>query len=226
MATTRMIKTYIWEDEWFYNLSEKAQRACLYFYTNKNTEISGIYRLPSMEIEMYLKYKEPVMAKIYKELYPKVVYHDGWVIIPKYTEHQNVSNNVKVQISIEKYLEKVPQHILNIKSEIINHKSEAMDSLSIGYSEKKPNKPKAQENKDIYGEFENVKLTNKEFEALGETLGISGRKAMIEELSTGIASKNYKYANHYATILNWARRKGLYSPDGKVKPKSKYDINS
>jgi len=203
-----MVKTVIWEDEWFIELSDKAQRLYMYLITNKNTEISGMYRLPMVEMVMYLKYKEDLVNKLFKELVPKVAYVDGWVIIPNYPEHQNVANNVKVQLSIEKYLKKVPPHILKIKSEIINHKSEAIDSLSIGYKEKPKKEEKTATNKVNYGEFQKVKLTSDEYEKLGDKLG-TNREVMIEELDTGIESKGYKYKSHYATILSWARRKGV-----------------
>jgi len=214
-----MVKTVIWEDDWFFDLSDKAQRLYLYLITNKNTEISGMYQLPMREIEMYTKYKEAVLVELFKELYPKVAYADGWVIIPKYPSHQNVANNLKVQASIKKYVKSIPPHILKIKSEIINHKSEAMDSLSIGYQEKEEKVEKSPENKDKYGEFGKVKLTKEEWEKLGDKLGTL-REEMIEELDTGIESKGYKYKSHYATILSWARRKGI----GNAKQKSKYDL--
>lgn len=61
--------------------------------------------------------------------------------------------------------------------------------------------------KSIYGEFENVKLKPEEHQKLIESLGEKNTNILIEELSTGIASKGYKYKSHYATLLNWARRK-------------------
>jgi hypothetical protein len=209
MATTRMVKTVIWEDEWFFDLSDKAQRLYLYLITNKNTEISGMYRLPMREMAMYMKHKEDVVKKLLKELQPKVAYADGWVIIPKYTEHQNVANNVKVQLSIEKYLKTVPPHILKIKSEIINHKSETIDSLSIGYKEKDSKEVKKPINKGFYGEFKTVKLTAEEYEKVVEKLGTATANELITELDSYIASKGAKYKSHYATLLAWARRKGI-----------------
>lgn len=222
MANTRMVRTVIWEDEWFFDRSADAQRLYLYLITNKNTEISGIYRLPLREIAMYMKIKKDEdVLKLFQELLPKVSYVDGWVVIPKYPEHQNVANNVKVQMSIEKYLKSVPAHILDIKSEIINHKSEAMHSLSIHYPKKEQKIEKTQENKDIYGEFKNVKLTKDEWGKLGEKLGIATRDQLIDELDTGIESKAYKYKSHYATVLSWARMKKVGNSNNKTK--SKYD---
>lgn len=55
------------------------------------------------------------------------------------------------------------------------------------------------------GEFTNVKLTEKELDALNEKFGEQGTKDRIEKLSCYIASKGKKYRSHYATILNWDR---------------------
>lgn len=61
------------------------------------------------------------------------------------------------------------------------------------------------EYKNIYGEFKNVKLTDKEFEKLKTKFPLDYQER-IETLSAYIASKGKKYKSHYATILNWARR--------------------
>jgi len=60
-------------------------------------------------------------------------------------------------------------------------------------------------NKDIYGEFNNVLLTDTEYKKLVDKFGDDGTKTRIENLSLGISSKGYKYKSHYATILNWER---------------------
>ncbi len=57
-----------------------------------------------------------------------------------------------------------------------------------------------------YGEFDNVFLTDKEYQWLVDKFGEEGTKECIENLSTGIESKGYKYNSHYATILSWERR--------------------
>ena len=57
--------------------------------------------------------------------------------------------------------------------------------------------------KKTYGSKNNVFLTDEEFAKLHERFLDADQK--IENLSLGIASKGYKYKDHYATILNWAR---------------------
>jgi phage replication O-like protein O len=61
-------------------------------------------------------------------------------------------------------------------------------------------------NKDIYGEFQNVKLTKEEYKKLVIKFGEAIASEKIEILSEGKESRGYKYKNDYATILNWARR--------------------
>jgi len=56
------------------------------------------------------------------------------------------------------------------------------------------------------GEFQNVLLTDEDYQKLIDKLGETKTKEWIEELSFGIESKGYKFQSHYATILNWVRR--------------------
>ncbi|MBA7466140.1 hypothetical protein ES707_01315 [subsurface metagenome] len=72
-----------------------------------------------------------------------------------------------------------------------------------------------------YGEFQNVLLTDEEYQKLKDKLG-SEADRWIEEVSRGKAAKGYKYKSDYAAILNWQRRdkdsgkdKGRRLPDPK-----------
>ncbi len=60
--------------------------------------------------------------------------------------------------------------------------------------------------KKEYGEFNNVRLSDEEYNKIIEKFGEKDALAQIETLSEGIASKGYKYSSHYATILSWHRR--------------------
>ncbi len=57
-----------------------------------------------------------------------------------------------------------------------------------------------------YGEFNNVSLSDNEYEKLKDKFSEAGANERIETLSAAIASKGYKYKSHYATILSWDRR--------------------
>jgi len=57
-----------------------------------------------------------------------------------------------------------------------------------------------------YGEFQNVLLTDKEYEKLITEFTEAGAKVLIEKLSRGKEAKGYKYKSDYAAVLNWQRR--------------------
>ena len=71
--------------------------------------------------------------------------------------------------------------------------------------------------KNAYGEFGNVKMTTAEFEKLVQAEGAERANALIEELSSYLASSGKRYKSHYATLLNWGRRKEKES-----EPKQRY----
>lgn len=59
--------------------------------------------------------------------------------------------------------------------------------------------------KNIYGEFKNVRLKEEEFEKLKAKFP-TDYKDRIEALSVYMRSRGKTYKDHYATILNWARK--------------------
>lgn len=58
------------------------------------------------------------------------------------------------------------------------------------------------------GEFQNVFLTLEEKKKLVDRYGRSATVQIVEELSTYMKSRGKAYRDHYATLLNWAKRKG------------------
>jgi len=60
-------------------------------------------------------------------------------------------------------------------------------------------------NKRKHGEFQNVLLTDEEYQKLKDKLGDEA-EAFVEKLSAYMKSRGKRYKDHYATILNWYRR--------------------
>ena len=71
----------------------------------------------------------------------------------------------------------------------------------------------------LYGELENVRLSDKEYQKLTEQLG-SRLSHWIDELSLYIAQKNKKYSSHYATILKWSLKERRGETKGEA-----YELN-
>jgi hypothetical protein len=86
------------------------------------------------------------------------------------------------------------------------------DSIARKGKERKEKKRKEElkkeniKEKKVFGEFENVKLTEKEYSKLIERFSEKETKEKIETLSIYIESKGKKYPSHYATILAWDRK--------------------
>ena len=100
--------------------------------------------------------------------------------------------------------------------------TETLDSLTDkdeqpvdGRATNKPSRTTSPQNS--YGEFDNVKMTTAEFEKLVQAEGAERANALIEELSSYLASSGKRYKSHYATLLNWGRRK-----DKEETPKQKF----
>jgi len=81
-----------------------------------------------------------------------------------------------------------------------------IENTRIENADIKRNQKKPKDNKRPYGEFQNVLLTDAEYNMLDARFGGPEAKNKIEVLSAAIESKGYKYKSHYAAILNWARR--------------------
>lgn len=100
--------------------------------------------------------------------------------------------------------------------------TETLDSLTDkderpvdGRATSKPSRSTPPQNS--YGEFSNVKMTTAEFDKLVQAEGAERANALIEELSSYLASSGKRYKSHYATLLNWGRRK-----DKEGEPKQKF----
>ena len=105
-------------------------------------------------------------------------------------------NGTESEISSRRESDKVPER----KDEKRKEAKEKSLKESISKSIKKNNKKK------IYGSFENVRLTDEEFESFKAKFPHTHMK-YIEDLSLYIASKGDKYKSHYATLLAWNRDK-------------------
>lgn len=77
----------------------------------------------------------------------------------------------------------------------------------------------SEQKKQKYGKFNNVLISQNEYESLKNEYGKSTADSLIDSFSCKIVSKGYKSNNHYATILQWAKEDG-------VKPNtSSFDID-
>lgn len=233
MAEIRYIKTKMWRDTWFNNLNQKQQHLFMFLVTNEATRLSGFYEMQLEQIALSTKNKPKEVAEAIKGLSPRILYIDGWVCIKNYAKHQNAANSPKVQTLIEKDLKDVPNQIIDQANSSFNSHSNSsfhsvgIDTPSIGYQDMAKNKDVGDKPVDKdedkvkkkYGEFKNVLLTDEQKEKLKVRYGRDVAMGLVEELSVGIESKGYKYKSHYATIIAWAKKKGVQIVTSTKEPK-------
>lgn len=106
-----------------------------------------------------------------------------------------IGSKTDVALRVAKHREK--QKMLQCNNDVTKCNSIKEIDIDIDIDKKKNIKEKK-----YYGEFENVLLTDEEYEKLEQANLLN----FIERLSSYIASTGKKYKSHYATILNWSRK--------------------
>lgn len=110
MSKERMINTRVWSDNWVSELDPIEKLLFLYFLTNSYTNISGIYELPMKVAAVETGIDPSMFAKILPRLEPKVVYRQGWVIMPNFPRYQNLKSK-DVVLGIQREFNSVPERI-------------------------------------------------------------------------------------------------------------------
>lgn len=132
-----------------------------------------------------------------------IPFENGICVIKHWLIHNYIRQDTYTET---KYVEQ--KNLLELKDNgAYTDRPRAVHEPSTQYSISKSSIDKIREEKSIYGEFKNVKLFKEEYHKLVTNIGEKNTNIIIEELSSYIASKGKKYSSHYATLLNWARRK-------------------
>ena len=167
-----------WEDGWFSGIKiPRGSFATSYKNLAKEVGISIQQLRTSLE---HLKSTHNITHETNKQF--------SIITIQNYDKYQ--INQQAEQQTINKRLTNDQQTINN---NIINNNKEQKNNIK-----EKINK------KEKYGQFENVLLTDDEYQKLRERF--IDYQDKIENLSGYIASRGDKYKSHYATIINWARK--------------------
>lgn len=224
MAKQRYIKDSFWTDPYIEKLSPDYKLIFLYLLTNPLANISGVYEIRLKRMAFETGYDTEVVENILNKFVKdkKIIQFQSWVVIVNHIKHQSLGDLTAKGINRE--ILEAPEEIQNLFEEktLTNTKGEEYSVLLFkddkipltsplqaptfgAYSEVKLSTVKLSKIK--YGEFDNVLLTEEEYNKFVSGVGENNAKLFIEELSGYIASTNKKYASHYATLLNWARRK-------------------
>lgn len=123
----------------------------------------------------------------------------GAILLPNFSKHQNIEGLGKIR---ENTRLRVAKH-RRLKA----GKEDVTDgNVTVTQQSRVDKRRKEKNKKNTYGEFKNVLLSDIEYKKIVDRFGEAGAKEKIEVLSAGIASKGYRYKDHYATILAWDKR--------------------
>ena len=128
-------------------------------------------------------------------------FQKDWEQWQKLAEQSTIDSKLAEQSTNEKLA--VSSTELAVSSTELAVSSTKVSSPAVAQKKKETIQKKLYKRK--YGEFNNVLLTDEEYQKLKDKFGV-GVADKIETLSSAIESKGYKYKSHYATILNWERR--------------------
>lgn len=106
-----MVNTRFWSDNFIRSLNPLDRYLFIYLLTNDKTNICGIYELPIGILCFETGIDKETIPVMLKNLEPKVVYVDGWVIIKNFIKHQATSS-LAVQKGIKAEISKIPLQVL------------------------------------------------------------------------------------------------------------------
>lgn len=229
MAKTRYVKDSFWTDPYIEKCTPDEKLVFLYLLTNPQCNIAGVYEIRTKRIAYETGYDIEVIETILGRLERdnKILIVADFIVIINHIKHQSLGS--KTAEGINRIIDSYPQEIIElfekkpyftedsdeyevyILKNDIPHIYPIQGAVKIPYSKVKLSKVelgKVKLGKKQFSEFENVELFEEEYNKLVTEIGDQYTKDLIEELGGYIASTGKRYKNHYATLLNWARRKG------------------
>ena len=194
MAQKRMFNKTITNDDNFLEMPISSQ--VLYFHLSMNADDDGFVNNWKSIMRMTGTKEDDLKVLITKQY---IIPFDSGVIVIK---HWRLNNYLQKDRIVPTQYQKELKQLQLDNNNVYTMYTKCIHSID---------KNSIEENsidKNIYGEFNNVKLTKEEYHKLEQ----ANLLPYIEKLSSYIASKGKKYKSHYATILNWSR-KDINAPD-------------
>ena len=224
MALYRNVSMSFWTDSKIVDdFSPDDRYVYLYLFTNPHTSLCGCYEISIKQMSDETGLSASKIRSIISRLEQK---HD----VIRYSEDTKevlILNWYKYNwTKSEKFKVPLVKEIDNVKnvefSTFLRDVLNGSDTVSIPYQYGSDTRARTvsvsvpdtvsdtvsnntDSNYEIYGEFNNVKLTDDEYEKLVDRFPMDYQDR-IEELSVYLKKSGRKYKSHYATILSWDRK--------------------
>lgn len=219
MSKQRMIRDSFWTDSYIERLSPDEKLIFLYLLTNPLCNVAGIYEIRTKRIGFETGYDVEVIENILKRLErdKKILRHEDWIVMVNHIKNQSI--NPSVIQGCQRIFDELPQAVhrvvtgwvqaglLNLTLLNLTTPNLTTPNVNVVTDEVEIIDVNIKSQKEKYGQFSNVLLEPVEYLKLTDQYGEAATQALIEELGSYMASTGKKYKSHYATLLNWARRK-------------------
>lgn len=214
-----MIRDSFWTDSYIEKLTPDEKLIFLYLLTNPLCNVAGIYEIRTKRIGFETGYDIEVIENILSrfERDKKILRHDDWIVLINHIKNQSI--NPSIIQGCQRIFNELPRPIKTrvtgwVQAGLLNLTLLNLTSLNLT----QPNvietpvlsvivETDTKNKKEKYGQFDNVLLEPTEYIKLTEQYGEQATYNLIEELGSYMASTGKRYKSHYATLLNWARRK-------------------
>lgn len=213
-----MIRDSFWTDSYIEKLTPDEKLVFLYLLTNPLANIAGIYEIRTKRIGFETGYDIEVIENILNRFVrdKKLLRHNDWICLTNHIKNQSL--NPSVIEGCKRIFNELP---IDVGQAVTGWVQAGLLNLTLlnltSLNSTPPNGAemvvvdevisKKESTKEKYGQFDNVFLEVVEYQKLVDEYGEGPTNALIEELSNYIASTGKRYKSHYATLLNWARRK-------------------
>lgn len=201
---TRIIQTRFWEDSFVYRLNPNAKLLFLYFLTNKRVELTGAYELPLPFISVETLLTNTEVNQSLSELYPKIQYVDGYVVILNHKKYQDYSKgNEKQKGAYEREFEKLPDKVkslLNGGIELVGNQLVTSSELDIIYKTENRNKKVESRKSEI---FKKPKIEEIEAYCLERKNKVEPQKFLSYYESNGWKVGKNPMKNWKAAVRTW-----------------------
>lgn len=181
----------------------------LYFHLNMEADDDGFVSNPNRITKMVGANTDDLKILLGKRFL--LAFKSGVVVIKHWLLHNAVRKDMykETQYLDEKKLLQIKDNSVytEVRNESVTSPLHRLDQDRLDKIRLEENTDIVASDKVIYGEFKNVKLTDEEYQKLCAKFSEKNTLIIIEELSAYMASKGKRYSSHYATLLNWGKRK-------------------
>ena len=131
-----MIDNRIYNDSWFFSLSQTAKWLFIFLITNHSCNLIGCYEVPEQILSSYTGISIKDLKKHCTELKDKVLFIDNWIIIKNYQKY-NPMRNPSIEKSKQGQLNSLPSNIRKIYDTLYTPSIQGVDTLQGKETERK-----------------------------------------------------------------------------------------